>query len=344
MEKEQNTERRRTSAARSGGAAAGGMGTGAPAQRAGAASRTAAGKPVSGSASRTTAGKSVSGSASRTGASGRPVSNRGTSSAATAAGRSQATSGNRTRPVSALDGSAYAPSRTRQAARRRRQRQRRRRQMTAVIAVVILLAGGGAFGARQAYVQKHQQEYADQGIAYLENQDYAQAITAFDDAIALTHGRIGTFESQMMLYRAETEYRGGDYQAALKSYETLYGKDNTNETYKTGLALCLLETGDYDQALTLGVIQGQIYNRKAKDQINAGNYDDALSTIETGFAEAGADDVGRKELLFNQAVAWEYKGDYKKALEILEDYDQKYTAEGNAARELAFLKTRQGNH
>lgn len=45
-----------------------------------------------------------------------------------------------------------------------------------------------------------------------------------------------------------------------------------------------------------------------------------------------------EELTFNQAVAWEYKGDYKKALEILESYDQKYTAEGNAARELAFLK------
>ena len=92
------------------------------------------------------------------------------------------------------------------------------------------------------------------------------------------------------------------------------------------------------------MIQGQVYSRIAKDQINAGNYDDALSTIETGFSEAGADEVGREELTYNQAVAWEYKGDYKKALEILESYDQKYTAEGNAARELALLKTRQGNH
>lgn len=41
--------------------------------------------------------------------------------------------------------------------------------------------------------------------------------------------------------------------------------------------------------------------------------------------------MGREELTYNQAVAWEYKGDYKKALEILEGYDQKYTAEGNAA-------------
>lgn len=131
---------------------------------------------------------------------------------------------------------------------------------------------------------------------------------------------------------------------ALASYETLYAKDESNEACKTGLSLCLLETGDYDRAKSLGVILGQVYSRIARDQINAGQYDEALSTIDTGLAEAGADDVGREELTFNQAVAWEYKGDYKKALKILESYDQKYTAEGNAARELAFLKTRQGNH
>lgn len=239
---------------------------------------------------------------------------------------------------------AYSSVRARQIARRRRQRRRRRRQMIAALVAVVLLAGGGAYGARQAWLQKHRQEYAEQGLACLESQNYAQAVTAFDDAIALTHGRIGTFEIQMMLYRAEAQYRSGDYQSALAAYETLYAKDDSNETCKAGLALCLLETGDYDRAKSLGVIQGQVYSRIAKDQINAGNYDDALSTIETGFSEAGADEVGREELTYNQAVAWEYKGDYKKALEILESYDQKYTAEGNVARELAFLKTRQGNH
>ena len=239
---------------------------------------------------------------------------------------------------------AYSPVRARQIARRRRQRMRRRRQMIAAFVAVVLLAGGGACGARQAWLRGQRQEYAQQGLAYLESQEYAQAVTAFDDAIALAHGRIGAFESQMLLYRAEAQYRSGDYQSALASYETLYAKDESNEACKTGLSLCLLETGDYDRAKSLGVILGQVYSRIAKDQINAGQYDEALSTIDTGLAEAGADDVGREELTFNQAVAWEYKGDYKKALEILESYDQKYTAEGNAARELAFLKTRQGNH
>ena len=260
-----------------------------------------------------------------------------------AAGRSQTSANGRPRPASALDTSAYSPVRARQIARRRRQRIRRRRRMMAAFVAVVLLAGGGACGARQAWLRGQRQEYAEQGLAYLESQDYAQAVTAFDDAIALTHGRIGAFESQMLLYRAEAQYRSGDYQSALASYETLYAKDESNEACKTGLSLCLLETGDYDRAKSLGVILGQVYSRIARDQINAGQYDEALSTIDTGLAEAGADDVGREELTFNQAVAWEYKGDYKKALEILESYDQKYTAEGNAARELAFLKTRQGN-
>lgn len=274
----------------------------------------------------------------------KPAGSRTTNQAASrAANRTASQTANQitSRP---MNQSAYSPVRARQIARRRRQQRRRRRQMMAALAVVVLLAGGGAFGFRQASLQKHRQEYAEQGIAALDSQNYEQAVTDFNAAIDLNHGKIGSFESQMLLYRAEAEYRSEDYQAALATYETLYGKDGQNETYRTGLALCLLETGDYDRALTLGVISGQIYNRMAKDQINAGNYDEALNTIETGLSEAGADDEGRKELTFNQAVAWEYKGDYKKALEILENYDQKYTAEGNVARELAFLRTRQGNN
>ena len=118
-------------------------------------------------------------------------------------------------------------------------------------------------------------------------------------------------KARCFLYRAEAQYRSGDYQSALASYETLYAKDESNEACKTGLSLCLLETGDYDRAKSLGVILGQVYSRIARDQINAGQYDEALNTIDTGLAEAGADDVGREELTFNQAVAWEYKGDYK---------------------------------
>ncbi len=115
-----------------------------------------------------------------------------------AAGRSQTSANGRPRPASALDTSAYSPVRARQIARRRRQRRRRRRRMIAALVAVVLLAGGGAYGARQAWLQKHRQEYAEQGLAYLESQNYAQAITAFDDAIALAHGRIGAFESQML--------------------------------------------------------------------------------------------------------------------------------------------------
>ena len=53
--------------------------------------------------------------------------------------------------------------------------------MAAFVAVV-LLAGGGAYGARQAWLQKHRQEYAEQGLACLESQDYAEAITYYTQA------------------------------------------------------------------------------------------------------------------------------------------------------------------
>ena len=95
--------------------------------------------------------------------------------------------------------SAYSPVRARQIARRRRQQRKRRRQMMAALAVVVLLAGGGAFGFRQASLQKHRQEYAEQGIAALDSQNYEQAVTDFNAAIDLNHGKIGSFESQMLL-------------------------------------------------------------------------------------------------------------------------------------------------
>ena len=66
---------------------------------------------------------------------------------------------------------AYSSVRARQIARRRRQRRRRRRQMIAALVAVVLLAGGGAYGARQAWLQKHRQEYAEQGLACLESQN-----------------------------------------------------------------------------------------------------------------------------------------------------------------------------
>lgn len=50
--------------------------------------------------------------------------------------------------------------------------------MMAAFVAVVLLAGGGACGARQAWLRGQRQEYAEQGLAYLESQDYAQAVTA----------------------------------------------------------------------------------------------------------------------------------------------------------------------
>ena len=87
------------------------------------------------------------------------------------------------------------------------------------------------------------------------------------------------------------------------------------------------------------MIDGYVYNLKAVEQINAGEYDAALELIRQGL-EAG-DSV--QDLSYNQAVAWENKGDFAKALELFEAYAAQYGTDENVERELTFLRSRQGN-
>ena len=46
------------------------------------------------------------------------------------------------------------------------------------------------------------------------------------------------------------------------------------------------------------------------------------------------------DLIYNQAVAYEYKGDFDKARELMEQYVAGNSSDEEAARELEFLKSR----
>ena len=207
---------------------------------------------------------------------------------------------------------------------------------------MLLIVGGTAFGIVHHKNLKEKQAFASTGIEAIAQEDYETAIMNFDKALGKSGGKIRTFEKNVLLYRAQAEYMQEDFQAARNTYELLLKEDKDNTEYKKGEVLCLLETGEYDAALELEVLQGSVYNRMAKDQIAAGDYDTALESIEQGktFAEESA---GR-ELAYNEAVAWEYKNDYAKALELFEACAEQYGADEAVQREIAFLKTRQGNH
>ncbi len=264
-------------------------------------------------------------------------------------GRGQAGASSRNRPSATAGGSRMTSSERRiiederARARARARKKRRRRQRRILLAVVCLLAlflvGGAVFAVARHKREKQKQEFLEAGIELLEQGKYEEAIGCLDDGLQWSKEKIGEFETTVLLYRADAEFRLPDYDAAQNTYEILLEAEPENADYKKGIALCLVEKGDYDAALAYGVIDGYIYNLKAVEQIRAEEYDAALELIEKGKA---AGDSGQ-DLAFNEAVAWENKGDFAKALELFEAYAAQYGADDTVERELEFLRSRQSS-
>lgn len=229
--------------------------------------------------------------------------------------------------------------RARARARARKKKKRRQQKMMFGIMslVVLMVIGGIVYGVMGYQRNKKKQELLAEGINLLEEGNFDEAIGRLDEALQWSKGKIGEFETNVLLYRADAEYRLEDYSAALNTYNLLQKNDEDNAQYKKGAAQCMVKMGDYDSALELGVIDGYIYNLRALEQIAAEEYDAALEWIARGKA-AGGDAM--QDLSYNEAVIWENKGDYAKALELFEAYREKYGSDENVEREITFLKSR----
>lgn len=83
---------------------------------------------------------------------------------------------------------------------------------------------------------------------------------------------------------------------------------------------------------------GSVYNTIGLCRMEEGNYDDAISNFALGIAVNEGETV--QELMFNEAVAYEYKGDFKTAKQKMKNYIAKYPNDNKAAREYEFLKSR----
>ena len=102
-----------------------------------------------------------------------------------------------------------------------------------------------------------------------------------------------------------------DYPHALAVYQNLMQEQGENTFVYNGLAMCCIASGDYDQA---------------------------LSYIETGLALEG--DEGKQQLRFNEVVVYEKKLDFATALIKAEAYAELYPTDEAGVRELQFLNTR----
>lgn len=228
-------------------------------------------------------------------------------------------------------------ARLRARARKKKRRLQRRILLGSFFLLLLFVVGGAAYGFMRHQRETKKQELLKEGIELLEESRYEEAITRLDEAVQWSKGKVGEFETTVLLYRAEAEFRLEDYDAALNTYGILRKEDPENEEYKRGEAYCKVKKGDYDGALALGVIDGYVCNLKAVELMNDGEYDEALEWIARG--KAAGDSL--QDLSFNEAAAWENKGEFARALELFEAYAAEYGTDENVEHELTFLRSRQ---
>ena len=137
---------------------------------------------------------------------------------------------------------------------------------------------------------------------------------------------------------------------ALEQYQKAYAKDPSGETTQEALLAVgqgLTDADRFDEAMELyenalsgGMQNAELYNRMGLCQLDAGKVSDALNYFDQGLAMADQDTEVRKKLVYNKAAAQEQNMDYAGALTTLESYVQEFGSAADVEKEIAFLKTR----
>lgn len=97
--------------------------------------------------------------------------------------------------------------------------------------------------------EQERRELRIQGIEQLKAENYEEAIQSFEQALQNnSSGFVGEFELDILKYRAEAEYRAGDYDAAAYTYEILLQVDEENEEYLTRMCMLAISGGQLDKA------------------------------------------------------------------------------------------------
>lgn len=104
------------------------------------------------------------------------------------------------------------------------------------------------------------------------------------------------------------------------------------------------DQGRYDEAMDFykraagSKMTADLSNRMGLCMMAAGRYDDALSYFEEGMTLG--DEIRMPDLKYNEAAAYEHKGNFEKALELLEAYVSSYGSTPEIEKEIMFLESR----
>lgn len=154
---------------------------------------------------------------------------------------------------------------------------------------------------------KNAEDYCNRGKVYYYMEDYSNAQKELTEAVnqKSTEGML----LLGMVYRAQ-----GDTSNARSMYQQYVSADGSDPAKGyNGLSLCDMDDGSYDSA---------------------------LENISKGLEDASTEEM--QDLLFNEIVVYEKKLDFSTALSKMQEYIKMFPDDENAAKELTFLQSRNG--
>lgn len=185
-----------------------------------------------------------------------------------------------------------------------------------ILCVVIILCS--------SCTNKKINQYKIYGLDYLANEDYEEALNYFDMAISEGKGRIGKTQYELLLYKAECLFMLNRYSDARDIYEILLKIDKNNTTYK-------------ELYNNLNSIAGLI---EFKNAINANDLE-AADKILNELKNSGFEQ--EKSVIFNQAVLYEKRGEWKNALNTFNYFLKQYPGDEAALHEVEFISAQLNN-
>ena len=167
-------------------------------------------------------------------------------------------------------------------------------------------------------------QYKSYGIDYLENNNYEEALSYFDEALKLGDGEVSSTQYELLLYKAECLFMLNRYDEAKKIYETLKVIDKNNKTFN-------------ELYNNLSTIVNLVDFRMAIDKGELDRADSILLELKSIGLEH------EKSVMYNQAVLYEKKGEWKNALNAFNYYLKQYPGDENALHEVEFINAQLNN-
>lgn len=175
--------------------------------------------------------------------------------------------------------------------------------------------------------------------------DYSSASDTYDVLI-----KVDGEKPEYLNMRSVSRAGAGDLKGSIEDYKRSAQLDT--EKKAPGSLKALLAAGEamekegaapdamnlYEEALKEGEQSAQLYNRMGLCRIAGEDWDGAAEYFKKGLLAPDSSLV--PELLFNQAVAEEHKGEFKTALDLMQQYISAHGPDEEAEREITFLKTR----